>query len=441
MITIAIIAFLFCLLLLKKIRQFSEGGFLNQFYIFFYSFELLISILLVFYDNNYRLYNGLIVREIVASFGIACVVACVAIFGGQLLANSLMGNYKPISLTRKIEYLKNRYRINEVSFFFLLFFCFTIISSLDIAYYIAVLALSFSFSTAFIGLIWTKLSRSNKLLWICALSINFIFHAVQGSRGTAIFPVIFLIMGYLISIKTNKKIFRKWVFIYSVTAVMSLPVLSFIANFREVQGRGLEVNMDNLELLWEVSQKYESSNNNDGIKSSLGRMLISANPAAVYMTPDQVPYRYIEYIPEEIASIFSLAGDEGRESSRTNRGNSGFGTGVATRYGFSVNANTSVEWPVFADGFSRFGYVGLFLYSFIFALNLALLEKFVAKLWDKNALVSMTLTLFILYNGVLSYMYSYYSFLKIIVFRMTLVWIVTYLISIMSKRSLSTKFS
>lgn len=436
---IAVISLVCCLLIAKQIIRISDNNFLNQFYSFFYSLELLISIILVISDKDYRLSNGLNLSNIIESFAIACVIACVAIYCGQKFANKVFGNYRQLNIVDKINFLSKRYRINSVSTFFLVCFCFTIVSSLDVAYYIAVFALSFSFSTAFIGLTWTKLSKINKLLWIIALSVNFVFHAVQGSRGTAFFPIIFIIIGYLISIRFNKKLLKRQTIIYLAIAIFSMPLLSFIASFRETQGRGLEVNMENLELLWKVGQMYETKESDDNIQTSLGRMLIEANPAVIYMTPDEVGYRYDDYIFDEIISIFSLAGDEGREIDRETRGSVGFGTGVATRYGFSVNATTSVEWPVFADGFSRFGYIGLFFYSFMFAVLLAGFEKAVSRLWNKNALVSMTLMLFILYNGALSYMYSYYAFLKLIVFRMTLVWIVTYYVSFVTKRSNSTQ--
>lgn len=240
----------------------------------------------------------------------------------------------------------------------------------------------------------------------------------------------------MISIKENKRLFKRQLITYSFIAFISFPILSLISDFRTIQGRGLEVNMDNIEMLWNIGLNYKSNEKDDGeeLRSSLGRMLIEANPAAVFMTPDRVDYRYDDSMMDEVISIVSLAGDSGREINREERGNAGYGTSVATRYGFAVNATTSVEWPVFADSYSRFGYIGLFVYSFAFAMFLSYLEKFSTRLWKRNQLLSMILMLFILYNGVLSYMYSYYALMKVLVFRMTLVWIVTQFISLFTKR-------
>ncbi len=433
---IAILSIILCLFLIKQIKRISSGGFLNLFYSFFYTLELSIALILVAFDDGYKLYNGIFLSETLPSFGLACVLANLGIYFGQRLSNYFFKRGINLSLNERINKLSEFYNLNIVSLYFLVLFSFTIISSLDIAYYIAVLALSFSFSTALIGLIWAKLNRFNKFLWIFALGVNFIFHAVQGSRGTALFPIIFLVIGYMISIKENKRLFKRQLITYSFIAFISFPILSLISDFRTIQGRGLEVNMDNIEMLWNIGLNYKSNEKDDGeeLRSSLGRMLIEANPAAVFMTPDRVDYRYDDSMMDEVISIVSLAGDSGREINREERGNAGYGTGVATRYGFAVNATTSVEWPVFADSYSRFGYIGLFVYSFAFAMFFSYLEKFTTRLWKRNQLLSMILMLFILYNGVLSYMYSYYALMKVLVFRMTLVWIVTQFISLFTKR-------
>lgn len=432
----AIVCFLICLLILRQLKKKSKDGFLNMFYVMFYAVELLIAIILIVTDSDYRLYNGLKLSECVGIFGIACVVACIGVYLGQWFSNAMLGTSKGYSLRLRVEGLKKYYNINKVSLFLLCCFIFTIYSSLDVAYIIAVFALSFSFAPAFIGLVWSQLSKFNRLLWIIALGVNFMFHALQGSRGTALFPVIFIIAGYLLSIWQDKKLFRRRVTLFAIIAVVSLPVLSFIQSFREIQGRGIEVNAENLNLLYTVAQDYETTSTTPDrrMHTSLGRMLIEANPAAVAMTPEEVPYRYTDYLVDELISVFSLAGDEGRDANRETRGKAGYGTGVATNYGFAVNEFTSVEWPVFADGFSRFGYFGLFIYSFIFAAFLSLLEKWSQRIWRKNPLMSMILLLFILYNGVLSYMYSYYAFLKLLVFRMTLVACITYVVSLATRR-------
>ena len=164
-------------------------------------------------------------------------------------------------------------------------------------------------------------------------------------------------------------------------------------------------------------------------------MLIHANVVTPFLTPSFVPYRRWESFNDEISSIVSLKGDSGRDKNRHERGDLGYGTGVATQYGFQVNEFTSVEWPIIADSFSRFGYVGIFIYSFAFALFLSYIEIKCINLWAKNTLLSLTVHLYILYNGALSYMFSYYAFMKLLVFRLPLVIIIMCIFSMFVKRT------
>lgn len=164
-------------------------------------------------------------------------------------------------------------------------------------------------------------------------------------------------------------------------------------------------------------------------------MLIGANVAVPAMTPKNVPYRGSNYMSDEIKSIFVRQGEEGAKKILENRAEMGYGLGVATKYDFYVTEESSVEWPLFADGFSRFGYIGLFIYSFLFAFFLASLEKFTIRLHFKYMLISFLVMLFISYNGVLSYMFSYYDFIKLLIFRLLFLIISTIIVLPLIRRA------
>lgn len=437
---------LFCLFIivisftiLRHVKKISKDGFLNLFYVAFYLFEFLAAVILILYNSDARLYNGLPIADCLWEFGIGILVADIGIWFGQSLSNKLFGFPRMVSMQDRIRSLSSTYNIDKVSFVFLIGFLFTILTSLDISYYIAAFALSFSFSPILVGLLWAEQSKFMKISWGLALCVNALFHFVQGSRGTGLFPVIFFILGYLISIYQQKRLFKKRVLAFGIIGICFMPVLSFVQTFRDMSGRGLEVNAKNIALMFDAAREMADSKQDDdsGIDQSLGRMLIATNVAVPKMTPGEVPYRGFDYINEEFGVMFSLAGSEGAEAQREVRANSHIGTAPAIKYGFSVNKFTSVEWPLFADGFSRFGYLGILGYSLIFALFLSFLEKECSKLWRRNKLLSTVLILFILYNGVLSYMYSYYSFCKLLIFRTPIVIIVTYSLSIFASKSIN----
>ena len=382
--------------------------------------------------NDYTI----LLRSAIVPFSISILVAIIGVYWGTSYANRIFHLKYNISLNTQLMSIVSGYNTHHVSLFFLLLFLFTILTSLNISYIVAVFALTFSFSPVFIGFLWKKLNNTDKILWVIALTINMLFHILQGSRGTALFPIFFAIIGYVISIKDNTKLLKRKLLIYSIIGVISMPALSIVSAFREVYGRGLEVSFDSLFMMIDYVQSGSTVVDEDnGLNQSLGRMLIQANVATPFLTPSHIPYRGWESFNDEISSIVSLKGESGRDQNRLERGDLGYGTGVATRYGFHVNEFTSVEWPIIADSFSRFGYVGLLIYSFAFALFLSYIEIKCKNLWVQNTLLSLALHLFILYNGALSYMFSYYAFMKLLVFRLPLVIIIMWIFSKFVKRT------
>lgn len=415
-----------CILLKWSISK-ANGTILNVFYISFYTFQLFISFILLIKEPDFELWNdfGTELTSCIPSFCLAVLIANFAISIANYLYNGI--NKQEGNRVQYItECVVNNYSLSRISICFLIGFLFTIISSLNISYIVAVFALSFSFSPLLIGLLWRKLSQSHKLLWTAALLLNLVFHSIQGSRGTAIFPIVFIIIGYLISIYDDKRLFIKRLIATGMISLLSIPFLSFIADYRNYYGRNSEVSFATFEAM--IDYANDPTKLGEEKKNSISRLLIHPNLAAVYYTPEMVPYREFEYLSEELLSIINLSGEEGRDNYNESRSNLGYGLGVPTRYGFTVTDETSVEWSVFADGYSRFGYLGLFLYSFLFALLLLWIEKKCLHLAGYDPLIALVLFLFILYNGVLSYMYSYYAFLKLLIFRLSLVSVVTYIL-------------
>lgn len=423
---------------LKGCYKRSYGTYLNVFYIAYYIIQLIIVSLILIVDNDFCLWNdqGIMLKLATAPFAISITIANIGIYIGNTFANKMFPLKYNVNIDAQLESFFRNYKSHHVSVFFLIAFSFSIFTSLNVSYIIAVLALTFSFCPVFVGYIWRRLSRIDKVLWVMALSINMVFHTLQGSRGSALFPLIFAIIGYLLSIKSDVRLLKRRIITIGLVAVLTMPLLSFVSAFREINGRGLEVSWNTFAQMVDFAQTGSNVvDRENGINQSIGRMLIHANVATPYMTPNPVPYRNWDYFKEELCSIVSLKGESGRDQNKLNRGDMGFGTGVATRYGFHVTEFTSVEWPLFADGFSRFGYLGLFLYSLLFAIFLSWIEIKCKNLWNTNALLSLVLHLFIVYNGALSYMYSYYAFMKILVFRLPLVIITIWLFSKLVKNT------
>lgn len=432
--SVLIISFVISLITLKVVLSNANGTFLNTFYVFFYTFQIFISFVLLLTNYDFELWNsyGTKLAECIPSFSFGIVIANISIMCAALLFR-MINREQAYNILDIVEYVKEEYSISLISIFFLIGFSFTIISSLNISYVVAVFALAFSFAPVIIGLLWKNISSFHKLLWISMLIINLVFHSIQGSRGTAIFPICFVIGGYLISIQNNKDLFHKRLLAFGFTSILSIPFLSFIADYRDSIGRNEDVSIEALEAMIDFAND-ETILSNDKEDNSISRLLIHPNVAAIYLTPEIIPHREFDYLLEEMFSIITLSGEDGAETNKQFRSDLGYGTGVATRYGFTVNDKTSVEWPILADGYTRFGYLGIALYSFLFAIFLSWLEKKCMIVKNIQPLLAIVLLFFVLYNGVLSYMYSYYSFIKLLLFRMTLVLFTTYAFCKLTKR-------
>jgi len=129
------------------------------------------------------------------------------------------------------------------------------------------------------------------------------------------------------------------------------------------------------EVFRELSHEMTTSDQLDADAvngQGLGRLLAWTNVVVPLMTPDSVPYRGLDGFVDEarqtfqVASISGLTPDDLYDAGLINT--------PAKLYGFTVNSNTSVEFTVAADAWSRGGALVAILFSFIAALGLTLGE-------------------------------------------------------------------
>ena len=409
----------FCLI--KNIRQ---GTVLNIFYLFYYIFQGLLSCIILYLDHEFLLANSdnnfaIPIKDSILPYCKGTLIAIVGIIIGMSLSNKIYKNTNKKSWIQMVQLLYHYYNVDRFCVILSLVFSFSILVSLIPSYLISALSLTFAFSPLFVGIVWSGLNDMTKNIWKCILFVTFIFHTLQGSRGLAIFPIVAFLIGYLFCLSSNKKKLNKVLRLYVVIGFVSVPFLGFVQDYRDHFGRGNEISMQTFSNMLDFISGINSTgkDENEDIYASYGRLLNHTNNVVVVMTPSIVPYRGFEAMDQEIASIFSILGENNAQTFREKRADIGYSTGVATRYGFRVTETTSVEFGMFADAFSRFGYLGVFFYSILFALILAIMEKWCYNYTFKRPLLAMTLVSFLIYNGALNYMYSYYSFFKIVLVR------------------------
>lgn len=427
-----IVVILIELLLLRYVlkKQKRQGAYLNIFYIFYYIFQGILCCLIMFLDKDFVLANTnssieIPIKMSLLPYCIGTLLAIVGIIVGIVISNHIYKNKNDILWSDRVRLLVSGYYINQICVFLALGFSFSILVSIVPSYLISAISLTFAFSPLFVGIMWMALGANTKLIWKFVLFVTFLFHTLQGSRGLAVFPLVAFAVGYIFSISNNKAKLKRIIKMYAVIGIISIPFLGFVQDYRENFGRGKEISMETFYEMLSFMGTDNQKKNDDGIYASYGRLLNHTNNVVLVMTPYMVPYRGFDAMDQEIASIFHVLGADESVEFRKGRSDLGYSTGVATRYGFRVNEATSVEFGMFADAYSRFGYLGIFIYSILFAIVLALMEKWCCNHMAKNSLLAMMLLTFLLYNGALNYMYSYYSFFKIVLIRGMLVIVCT----------------
>jgi hypothetical protein len=246
-------------------------------------------------------------------------------------------------------------------------------------YLVRVLSGTFAFVPLVAGRYSRKLSNIHRL-WIVSMAINAVIGLVGDSRLVAFMPPALYMIGLISSLRGSA---RTRMTVFAVVAFIPVLMLSGIVGLvRQDIGRG------GIEFIGSerVSQVLNSASRiispertatvveKTSIKEAgLSRLVVWSNIVVPIMSPEMISYRGYDGLGEEALSYAQIAGVSG--ASLQDLLQAGLFAGPANRYGFTVNKNTSVEWGVLADGWSRGGLMGAFLFGFITVTILMLAEK------------------------------------------------------------------
>lgn len=380
--------------------------------------------------NNLLLNNYFTIRfnEMILPYGgIVLLIGCIFLAYFFFLKHFLSANSKLLSLDERLENIEHSDNHNKLLIFLGLVFSLNIFSAFNLNYILQAISLAFSFSPVIFGLLYKSAAKKTKYLWLIILSITFIIHIIQGSRGYAILPLIFFLIGYIIQLDNNKKRLSLLV----IFLIIAFPFLSFfgkISDFRSIYGRGLNVSIENLSKLTDFvfdsnNIKIVESSSNNG----LNRLLNQPDIAVIKLTPEKIPFRSSNYIFEELKNMISLQGSSDKLSSSFHRK---YGNSVAINYGYTVSKTTSVEFSLLADSYSRAGIFGVIIYYSFLVLLLFCLEVMTASSLIKNSFIALILFIFIVVESINGlYAYTIWAFLKNIIFRGTFILLIMYAFS------------
>jgi hypothetical protein len=207
-------------------------------------------------------------------------------------------------------------------------------------------------------------------LWVIALLINCGVATAIGGRSLAFVPPVLFAVGAL-SISSRR---MRWaIALISVPAIV--PAFAFFGALGLARG---ELGRDSKDLVnlaslqTRVQTAFELANSEDSIVRNQvffdgpGRLVAWPNSVVCALTPEVLPYRGLGTMPREIIGSLQLFGflkDPYGTTEELQGGNL-----AANEYGFMVNEDTSVEFGIVADGWSRAGPVAVFTFSLVFCL-------------------------------------------------------------------------
>ena len=435
----------FNIILCYKLTKYYNTIYVVRFFYMYYIIQIILSLIIVIIDHNFIVpghpIRNIKISDITLKYSFIVTVIGISIIIGVKLTSTLH-KYKCIGFYEKYIKINDISHINIISKIMSIIFCITILIAFipTLPYILRVISLSFSFITLFIGIFYPKIN--NKKIWISLLIINFVVQNIQGSRGLALIPFVLFILGYLISIyKTTY--FKKRIILFCILTIPLISLFGAVASFRELYGRGIDVNYENLSKMVNfVFSENKSSNDSDNFLYGLSRLINHGDFAIIGLTPNVIQHREWDSFTEEIKYTFTLHGEEGNKLYRTQRGNMNYGSGALAKYGFSINETTSTGLGLLGDSYSRFGILGVIIYYVMISIFLTAIEYKLSKTYYKNKISSYILFIFFIYTSLYTlYGNSYFVLLKKFLFNGSFVYICILSINILfSKRRKITSF-
>jgi hypothetical protein len=220
-----------------------------------------------------------------------------------------------------------------------------------VGYVIRVLNYGLLYTSFLVGLYGRGLPL---VFWSACLAVSSAISLTTGARFFAFVPLILFLAGRIV--KTPPRRRARALALSGALMVGAIAVSGLVGLGRDRVGRsgfedvtvnrGVEMAKGWLDVLGEAA-------NVELLAEGVGRMVTWANPAVSILTPEVIPYRGLDTLWPELKASMSVSELSG--TTREDALDLGLYQGPANLYGFYVNAATSVEFPLLADGWSRGG--------------------------------------------------------------------------------------
>ena len=222
-----------------------------------------------------------------------------------------------------------------------------------------------------------------------------VFEALVGSRYAPIMIFLLMFLGFYFG--GSRKVKTRLALVAIIVLPFMITAVGYLEKIRVLIGRGglEDVSVERIEMVQKAVKKLDKvdsslRDNNSAFIAGVARNINWVDVAVITATKTRVPYRGTNNIGTEVRNILSLAflsGGASKEEiikARLNRFKIGLGTSPAREYGFVVDDNTSVEWSILADAFSRGGHFIYLFYLLLFYFIFANIEL-VIRVFNRNS--------------------------------------------------------
>jgi hypothetical protein len=215
------------------------------------------------------------------------------------------------------------------------------------------------------------------VLWVSAILVSAVVGIAAGSRSKAFIAAVLFGAGYVSTVAGG----RRRVVVGAFAVLAMVPLIQFagaLGVVRDELGRGgLELaRVDHIKDVLEGTVRQMTADPEQVTMHGAGRFLAWTNVVVPLMTPESIPYRRFDGFVAEASQTFQVASVSGR--TLEDSFDAGLLNASARVYGFTVNSETSFDFTLLADGWSRGGAPIALLFSFIAALGFTIGERFAA---------------------------------------------------------------
>jgi hypothetical protein len=249
-----------------------------------------------------------------------------------------------------------------------------------VAYFVRVGHTSMMVMPFFVGRYARKL-RITRFVWLTVIPIVSVMGFLTGERFDALVPPALYMLGYVISVPPAKR--RSALLIAALAGTVLLSISGLLGAVRGIIGRGGAdrassefLSGQRVRQTLDTAMYVMTTPSNDAAmrEESFGRMISWPNFAVARFSPESVPYKGWTDFPQHIKlMLFDLSLITG--STLQDRLDLGVSTAGAIPYGYYVSETNSVDFGLLGDGWSRAGAWGCFIFGFVLAAWLALLER------------------------------------------------------------------